>query len=124
MRTEGLTRVNRIEPAIASHKQLCAIPSLAKVGVEGSNPFDRFNFLQVNQTPRRVLRDLLLLPRLWHDSWGSRGRSRPKRNAAGSLPPSANIASPNTQFCLQNLRQSERPCRTAKALCRCHASLE
>jgi putative multiple sugar transport system permease protein len=49
--------------------------SLAKVGVEGSNPFARSNFLQANQLTRTVLRGRILLPRLWHESRGSRGEA-------------------------------------------------
>jgi hypothetical protein len=53
--------------------------SVAKVGVEGSNPFARSNFLQVNQRLRRVLPGLLLLPRLWHESrgkWGKQAKAK------------------------------------------------
>jgi hypothetical protein len=53
--------------------------NLAKVGVEGSNPFARSNFLQGNQWLRTVLRGRFLLPRLGQENRGSAGE------AAGSM---------------------------------------
>ena len=48
---------------------------LAKVGVEGSNPFARSRFPQENQMLRAVLRGRFLLPRPWRQSRGSRGEA-------------------------------------------------
>ena len=59
----------------------CRIPwcrslgHLAKVGVEGSNPFARSRFSQGNQWLRTVLRGRFLLPRPRHESRGSRGEA-------------------------------------------------
>lgn len=78
------------------HRYERGVPNLAKVGVEGWNPFARSNFLPANQRLRRILRGPLLLPRLWD---GSRG-SRQKRNVAGSRSPPA---------CLASIRQQEVP---------------
>ena len=60
------------------------VPNLAKVGVEGSNPFARSNFLQTNQRVRTVLRDRFLLP-------GKQGGSRLRRKAADSRSGSASF---------------------------------
>ncbi len=49
--------------------------NLAKVGVEGSNPFARSRFLQENEAVKTVLRGRFLLPRPPRESWGSRGEA-------------------------------------------------
>jgi hypothetical protein len=49
--------------------------NLAKVGVEGSNPFARSKFPQGNKWLRTVFRGRFLLPRPWCESWGSRGEA-------------------------------------------------
>ena len=59
--------------------------NLAKVGVEGSNPFARSSFLQENEAVKTVLRGRFLLPRPTRESWGSRGEAAEseKRRATG-----------------------------------------
>jgi hypothetical protein len=49
--------------------------NLAKVGVEGSNPFARSRFSQENKAVKTVLRGRFLLPRPPRESWGSRGEA-------------------------------------------------
>jgi hypothetical protein len=49
--------------------------NLAKVGVEGSNPFARSSYLQENEAVKTVLRGRFLLPRPQRESWGSRGEA-------------------------------------------------
>jgi hypothetical protein len=49
--------------------------NVAKVGVEGSNPFARSRIPQGNEAVKTVLRGRFLLPRPPRESWGSRGEA-------------------------------------------------
>jgi hypothetical protein len=65
---------------------------IAKVGVEGSNPFARSRFPQGNQAARTVLRGRFLLPRSCSESRGSRGEAAEskRQRAYGCFPHRAN----------------------------------
>jgi hypothetical protein len=56
--------------------------NLAKVGVEGSNPFARSKFLQGNEAVKTVLRGRFCFPAATR-KWGKQGEAAVKRKAAG-----------------------------------------
>ena len=70
-----ICRLERCFRTHSRHSRSSPEHNLAKVGVEGSNPFARSRFSRGNQSIREGLRGLFLLPRPWGRCRGSTGEA-------------------------------------------------
>jgi hypothetical protein len=59
--------------------------NLAKVGVEGSNPFARSNFLQINQRHRRTVEGFVCFPAAGPEAGEAEGK-QPKAKRPAIMP--------------------------------------
>jgi hypothetical protein len=81
------TSVRSLECLAIATRATCPVSAfnLAKVGVEGSNPFARSNFLQINQRPRRTVEGFVCFPAAGPEAGEAEGK-QPKAKRPAIMP--------------------------------------